>query len=427
MHPAFHPRERLLATGCYGAAGFHLWGFVRGIELARVPSEPTDWALFEPTGALLTRGPLGVQRWPVRVQPVDNAVGRIGNPSSQAGCVLRVGPPRTLALPRWGLQIACSSDGRAVASAQRDHALILHADHSTGRRRLLRVGPFADVRYIAVSPDGGLVATGTHNDKGVKIWDARTGRLVQSLLSNSPSYQVAFSPDGQWLATEFGGCRLWKVGSWHETVRIGGESFAFAPDDRLLAIETGHGVIRLVDVATGRESARPENPNQEGVGVIRFSPDGAQLAGELPGLKGIGIWDLRALGEELTALVLPWDEPAIDPAGGRARPPLKVTVLPGDPRQDLCRQLKNYTNALAAKPNDIGLLWQRAQVYHRLDRFAEAIDDLTAAIRIRPHFDYFYWRAYNYQRLNLPGKAVSDYRTALRMKPKTSYQEAGVF
>jgi WD40 repeat protein/Tfp pilus assembly protein PilF len=402
-HPTFHPRECLLAASS-PAIGVSLWDPVRGAELARVPSEPTDWALFEPSGALLTRGPSGVQRWPCRVQ---------------TGGLLRVGPPRALPLARSGLQLACSSDGRVIASAQGDHALVLHADHGAGRHRLLRLGPFADARYIAVSPDGHLIATGTHNDRGVKIWDARTGRLVQKLLSNSPSWQIAFSPDGRWLAAQLG-CRLWKVGSWHETIKIGGEAFAFAPDSQLLAVETGQGVIRLVDVPTGRERARLENPNQETAAVLRFSPDGAQLACNLPGNKAIGVWDLRALGEELTALDLPWDGPAMKPAAGRggtAQPPLvKVTLLPGDQQEDLRRQLKSYTSALAAKPGDAGLLWQRALVHDRLERFSAAVEDLTAAIRIKPHSAYFRSRALSYQGLQEYGRAVSDLRAALRMK-----------
>jgi tetratricopeptide (TPR) repeat protein len=154
--------------------------------------------------------------------------------------------------------------------------------------------------------------------------------------------------------------------------------------------------------------------------VLRFSPDGAQLACNLPGNKAIGVWDLRALGEELTALDLPWDGPAMGPAaggGGTAQaPPVQVTLLPADPQEDLRRQLKVYTSALAARPGDAALFWQRALVHHRLDHFPEAVKDLTAAIRIRPHSAYFRSRALSYQGLQDYGGAVSDLRAALRTK-----------
>src|SRR4051812_9882070 len=71
--------------------------------------------------------------------------------------------------------------------------------------------------------------------------------------------RVGFSPDGKWLATTGGGCRLWAVGSWREGPQVGGGSaFAFSPDGQLLAVDTGYGSVRLVDPDTGREYARLE-------------------------------------------------------------------------------------------------------------------------------------------------------------------------
>jgi WD40 repeat protein len=94
------------------------------------------------------------------------------------------------------------------------------------------------VRYTAVSPDGRWAATGSHFDTKVKIWAARTGKLEKELPVEIGS-MVGFSPDGKWLATSGGGCRLWSVDDWQQGPQIGGNQFAFSPDSRLLAVETG--------------------------------------------------------------------------------------------------------------------------------------------------------------------------------------------
>ena len=74
---------------------------------------------------------------------------------------------------------------------------------------------------------------------------------------------VQFSPDGKWLATTAGGLRLWAVDSWQPGVQVGGDNaFAFSPDSKLLAADTGYGSVRLVDPVTGlRVRLLPSSPN----------------------------------------------------------------------------------------------------------------------------------------------------------------------
>src|SRR5262249_38269034 len=153
--------------------------------------------------------------------------------------------------------------GSVVASALGGGALVRYAD--LGDKLIGLKGQY-DVRFVAVSPEGEWVATGSHGatDVYVKVWDARTGRHVADLPAEGSS-RVGFSPDGRWLLTTGGGCRLWSVGTWREGSTIGGAlgAFAFSPDSKVLAVETGAGVVRLVDPDTGREYARLEDPNQD--------------------------------------------------------------------------------------------------------------------------------------------------------------------
>jgi tetratricopeptide (TPR) repeat protein len=185
------------------------------------------------------------------------------------------------------------------------------------------------VRYIAVSPDGRLVATGSHTRTGVKIWDAQSGKPVKELPADGS--RVGFSPNGKWLMANG---RLWANGSWQPGPLLGSMNgaFAFSRDSKLLALETGYGVVRLVNPDTGRECARLEDPNQDRACDISFSPDGTQLVacnGDSQSL--VHVWDLRAIREELAKMGLDWDLRAYPPAPKSADvTPLQVQVDRGE-------------------------------------------------------------------------------------------------
>src|SRR5262249_50307742 len=154
-------------------------------------------------------------------------------------------------------------------------------------------------------------------DVYVKVWEARTGRHVADLPVEGGSL-VGFSPDGRWLLTTGGGCRLWSVGTWREGAKIGGTEGAFAssPPSKVLAaetnaraVETDSGAVRLPDPATGRESARLEDPNKDRAHRLAFSPNGSQLVASTRESHAVHAWDLRAIRAELARRDLDWDLP----------------------------------------------------------------------------------------------------------------------
>ena len=112
---------------------------------------------------------------------------------------------------------------------------------------LLQLSLHDDARYIAVSPDGQKIATGSHGWANVKIWNAQTGAVERELESTGIT-NVAFSPDGKWFASFGGGMQLWAVDTWKKGRYIGGKG-AFSPDGKLVAaeVENGTGVIRLMN------------------------------------------------------------------------------------------------------------------------------------------------------------------------------------
>jgi WD40 repeat protein len=316
--PTVSPKERILAVTTGNGVG--LWDLATGTQLGFLELGNSQ-CLFEPSGALLTcqarHGPTDVLRWPVQ------------RDSAESG-LLRIGPAEKLPVPGGGL--ALSQDGSALA---------IGASRFTGERGwiwrpkacrpLTRLKEFhKDPRYISISPRGQWVATGSFWGTKVKISDAYTGDLVHELPVEETS-PVLFSPDNRWLATDGGGCRLWTVGSWRQGPNIGGACRAFSPDGAMMAVETGHGVVRLVDPGSGRDYVRLEDANQALAGNACFSTDGARLIIANGESNSIQIWDLRLIRQELAKMDLDWDLPGFpsEPPGGSSTlggPPLRVVV-----------------------------------------------------------------------------------------------------
>ncbi len=443
---AFSPDGRLLAAAMTDGVG--LWNAASGTALDSLPLGHTFYVLFEPSGALLTNTAAGLLRWPVQADPA-------------ASELVRIGPPQKLPPPPTVANMACSQDGRVLAITQGDGGLVLHNDRPN---QLVRLRPHYDVRRIAVSPDGRLVASGSHSGLHVKVWDAETGNLVIE-LPVGPISSAIFSPDGRWLATaSSGGCRLWAVDSWREGPDVDGSILpAFSPDSKLLAVGTSQGMIRLVDPDTGREYARLEDPNQEQIRMLTFSPDGTQLVAM--GGSWCHVWDLRALGQSLAQLGLPWDLPSSLPRGSEDGPqPLRLSIqldaplyerrgqihsrahefpeamadfqkaLQQDPNRALAcnalawiyvtgpTQLRDADKALplALKatqlaPNDSDYQNTLGVVYYRLGQYQQAIDALERNVQnSKGEANDFFFLAMSYQQLGDSAKAQDHYERALR-------------
>src|SRR5207245_9129503 len=112
------------------------------------------------------------------------------------------------------------------------------------------------VRFAAVSPDGRWLATGHWHGRGVKVWDAQTGKLAQDLDLGEAEPRAAwpaFSPNGKWLVTgTFSEYRFWEVGSWqqkHSLPRANAKNslgwITFSPDSKMLAILPSSAAVRL--------------------------------------------------------------------------------------------------------------------------------------------------------------------------------------
>jgi serine/threonine protein kinase/WD40 repeat protein len=307
---------RLLAIG--RRQGVALVDIAQAKEAALLPIPDERPVRFDADDALLTFGQHGLLRWPLAV---DSENGR-----------QRYGPPQELVPYGQDSGIVVSGDGRIVVTPKvTRYTVVLHRD--SGRK--FSLGYQQDVRSCAISPDNRWIATGTHHLRagaGAKVWDAQTGQHIKDLPVPGLC-SVCFSPDGKWLLTGGGGCRLWAVGSWQEGPPLGGSVRAwgaFSPDGKLLALEEAPGTVHLLVPDSGVEVARLTGPEPTRLTPRCFTPDGAQLIA-VGDDEAVHIFDLRALRGQLMPLGLDWAQEPYSPAQPvAAASPLEVEIDMGN-------------------------------------------------------------------------------------------------
>jgi len=137
------------------------------------------------------------------------------------------------------------------------------------------------VTSLAIAPDGCCLASGgAEREDAVKLWNLPDGSLRSAPAGHTLGvYGVAFSPDGQLLASASidDTCRLWNPTTGKMAAKLeghkGGAYYpAFSADGRTLIVGTGDARVKLWNLATFRD-----------MGTIDTEPVSVFFAGFVPG------------------------------------------------------------------------------------------------------------------------------------------------
>ena len=257
--PEFSADGRIVAAASNTKVRF--WDTSSGKEIGsfreKLNSE-ADKLIFHPDG----RSVIGVDRDGISIRSFE----RVGGKGSSS---YRMGRPVRFFENQELQEAALSLDGRHLAVTQlpENRSLIFDLRNPSARVVLSR---HPEVSRIAISPDAHWTATAAWLNPLVKIWDARSGKLVRTFTMPARTF-VAFSPDGRWLALSGADYQLLQVGSWQPKnppiprLEDATPNFtAFSPDGRMIARTDGH-TIQLLETLTEKPLATLEAPGFEPV------------------------------------------------------------------------------------------------------------------------------------------------------------------
>ncbi|MBI5665965.1 MAG: caspase family protein [Nitrospirae bacterium] len=200
--------------------------------------------------------------------------------------------------------IALSPDGKMLASGGEDEVVILWA-LSTGEKLQTLKGHSDEINSLAFSPDGKTLASGDSGET-IILWNTATGEKVNTLKGEDSVLSLAFSPDGKTLASGDADetVILWDTESGKDIKTLkehSGEvySVAFSPDGKTLASGSDDKTIILWDIAGGEKRSVLKG-HKDAVNSVAFRPD-SQILASGSSDKTIALWNI-ASGEKINML-----------------------------------------------------------------------------------------------------------------------------
>ena len=145
------------------------------------------------------------------------------------------------------------------------------------------------ITALEFSPSGTTIAASGYHE--ITFWKTADGTLDSRLTGLAERiYDIAYSPDGKWMATAsgdpgvFGVAKLWRpepggckaVRDLVETQDVV-FSVAFSPDSKKIATAGADRTIRIFEVETGKLLSQIED-HADWIFAVAWSPDGKRLA-----------------------------------------------------------------------------------------------------------------------------------------------------
>ncbi len=283
---AFSPDGRWVASGVEGVTS--VWDVATGHQVSHVDSS-AELVQFSPDGKLVASGGNDgmITVW-------EAETGKIVTRKTQ---VAHQDPNNPSAVTA----IVFSPDGRWIASGDGDSVgaftvprfpvggTILVWETKTGQE-VARLKHTDAIRSLAFSPDGQWLASGSY-DSTAQVWNVKTGQRISEFIEGTPVNVVSFAGQGRWVVSSSwdGMARVWDAANGTEIARMTTESpthidaMAQRPNTNQIAIGDNMGRVWVWELQD------PENIKAEfqgSVSSLGYSPDGKSIIA--------GSWDKTA-------------------------------------------------------------------------------------------------------------------------------------
>lgn len=285
---AFSPDGRLLAAAS-SAGTVHLWTVIGTGPPARVgqplpvPGGPAKSVAFRSDSRTLAVGSAdgSIGLWDLTHPEQPDLRGKLTGPTKEIG------------------QIAFSPDGRMLAAGSADfNAYLWNVTDPAVPTPLgpAFTGATSWINTVSFSPDSTFLAVGSSDsERGVRVFDVASRRVIAIMPHPVPVTAVKFSPDGSTVVTAAndGIARLWPLAAPTFTLPGLVSATRFSPDGRILAV--GSDDTRLFDVTDlrrprqlGSELSNPDHFNS----ALAFSGDGHTLAAAHGRSGTVQLWNV---------------------------------------------------------------------------------------------------------------------------------------
>lgn len=203
------------------------------------------------------------------------------------------------------ISTAFSADGHHAAVGCADGTLRLISVETGRVVREIPKQPTGALGAVAFSPDGQWLATSVYLHPEVTVWSARTGEQLARFKGTTDRIdKLEFSPDGRQLAArhtdrhqKMNHVQVWDTRPWREVFTRSfperdkrlGLWFAYSPDSQRLAVTVDDDRVRLWSATTGEEERVIREPGCL-FSHVGFDPRTGTLAARRDG-GAVYLWD----------------------------------------------------------------------------------------------------------------------------------------